>query len=158
MATWIWIMILLIFGFVAFAQPDQVARAPVARVTGEEWEPVTVGQVVGVIVAPNDAPLFVDSLGLDLDDDAYWQPTFADVEAAEVAVADEAGELEHKRQYAGYIENGERKVFINGFCDRIGIDWRERPVLVQDGGDCFFMAVCNVHSGELERFQFNGEA
>lgn len=162
MTTWIWILILLIFGLVAFVQSDdQAARAPVARVSpidNEWWEPVKVDHVEGVIVPAGDAPLFVNSLGLDLDEDAYWRPTAADVEAAEGALAEEAGELEHKRQYAGYIEDGERKIFINGFCDTIGIDWRERPVLVDDGGDCFFTAIYNVERGKLERFRFNGEA
>lgn len=161
MSTWIWILILLLLGFVAFAQPVEVARAPVTRVTApgdEEWRPVTVGDIEGVIVAPSDAGLFVDSLGLELEDDAYWRPTVGDAGAAERALAEEAGELEHMRQYAGFIESGERKIYINGFCDAFGVDWRERPVLVDDGGDCFFMAIYNVDAAELERFRFNGEA
>lgn len=161
MAVWFWILIVLILGFIAFAQPEQVAQGPhVARVTvvTEEWQPVTIGQVEGVILTPDDAPLLVDTLGLDLDGDAYWRPSVADVEAAELALSDRAGELDHDRQYAGYIEDGSRKIYINGFCDASGGDWRERPVIVQDGGDCFFTAIYNVDAGELERFRFNGEA
>lgn len=164
MSTWVWILIVLILGFVAFVQSDdQVAKgSEVARITvpvmSEEWEPVTVGEVEGVIVTPDEAPLLVDSLGLDLDSSAYWLPTPADVEAAERALTDEAGELEHTRQHARYIEDGNRKIYINGFCDASGVEWQERPVLVQDGGDCFFTAIYNVDAGELERFRFNGEA
>lgn len=161
MTIWFWILVALILGFMAFAQPEQVARGPqVARVTvvTEEWRPVTIGQVEGVILTPDDAPQLVDSLGLDLDGDAYWMPTLADVEAAELALTAEAGELDHHRQYAGYIEGGNRKIHINGFCDASESDWRERPVLVQDGGDCFFTAIYNVDAGELQRFRFNGEA
>lgn len=162
MAIWFWILVALILGFMAFAQSEPVARAPVARVTiertSQEWEPVTVGEVEGVIVTPDDAPLLVDSLGLDLDGDAYWFPSAADVKAAELALSDKAGDLDHMRQYAGYIEDGNRKIYINGFCDASGGEWHERPVLVQDGGDCFFTAIYDVDAGELERFRFNGEA
>jgi len=93
-----------------------------------------------------------------LEGDAYWLPGLADIEAAELALSDEVGELDHDRQYAGYIEDGNRKIYINGFCDAPGVDWHERPVLVQDGGDCFFTTIYNVDAGELERFRFNGEA
>ncbi len=161
MSVWIWILILLIFGFVAFAQTDEVAQAPVAApvtVGSEEWRPVTVGDVEGIIVTADDASLFVSSLGLDLDEDAYWRPSRTQVESAEAVLAEEAGVLDHKRQYAGYREGGDRKIFINGFCDTDGNDWRERPVLVQDGGECFFTAIYNVDRDELERFRFNGEA
>lgn len=161
MNAWIWILIVLLFGFLAFGQPDEVARQSVAIQEvqpAQVWQPVSIGDVDGVIVGSGDASLFVDSLGLDLDDDAYWRPAVADVEAAEAALTDEAGELDHMRQYAGYTEDGERKIFINGFCDALGVDWRERPVFVDDGGECFFTAIYNVESGEVERFQFNGQA
>lgn len=161
MSTWLWILILLIFGFVAFVQTDdQVARAPVARgpLVGANWEPVTVGEVEGVIIDPDDASLFIAPLGLDLDRDAYWRPAQAHVEAAETALAEEPRHLNHKRQYVGYVEDGDRKILVNGFCESFGRDWRERPVLVDDGGHCFFTAIYNVDSGELERFRFNGEA
>lgn len=161
MSTWIWILMLSFVGILVADQPAEVAKAPVvAQVAppGDEWEPVSIGDVEGVIVVPGDAPMFVDSLGLDLENDAYWRPTAADVEMAEIALADEAGELEHTRQYAGFMESGERKVSINGFRNAHAVDWRERPVLVDDGGECFFMAIYNVDTDELERFRFNGEA
>lgn len=163
MSTWIWILVLLIFGFVAFVQTDdQVATAPATTVTiaapGAEWRSVTVGEVEGVIVASEDAPLFVDSLGLDLDENAFWRPSATQVATAEAALAEEAGALDHTRQYAGFMESGDRKIFINGFCDDHGIDWRQQPVLVDDGGDCYFTAISNVDTGEIERFRFNGES
>jgi len=140
-SAWIWILILLDFGFLAFDQPDLVARAPVVdrvAVANEEWRSVTLGNVEGVIVAAEDVPLFANSLGLDLDEDAYWRPPRTQVESAEAALADEAGELDHLRQYAGFREGGDRQILINGFRDTHGIEWRERPVLVNDGGGTLF--------------------
>ncbi len=163
MSAWFWILLLIVLGVFAAVQPEEVARAPVSTMPqlvrpDGAWEPVSVGDVEGVIVTQEDAATFLQSLGFDLADDAYWQPALADVETAEAALEAEAGELDHMRQYVGFIEDGDRKILINGFCDALGNDWREQPVLVVDGGDCFFETIFNADRGQLEQFRFNGHA
>lgn len=135
-----------------------VASTPaVVRSEGGEWEEVTVGEIEGVIIPEAAASSLLFGMYPDLDPGDYWTPTLMDVEAAEAAIAAERGQLDHMRQYAGFIEDGERKVFVNGFRDALGIDWTTERVLVDDGGDRFFTAIYNVDRDELEMFRFNGE-
>ena len=148
------IVLIGLFGFAPSGEPDCVGdgegcAAPAAVVTS--WTPVTVDGIEGVVVAEGDGSLFVEA-------DSWWTPSIADVAAAEEAITAAQGPLDHQRQYVGFIDNGEHKVLVNGFCDAFGLDWTTQPILVADGGECFFEAVYNVDTGELEGFQFNGEA
>lgn len=171
----IWIFVIL-FGFLAFGlgsdvdcstSPGGTEECPARRVTvataviqppdGREWEEVSVGEIQGVILPERAASSLLFGTYPDLEYDDYWTPTLTDVEAAEAAIAAEQGQLDHMRQYAGFVENGERKVFVNGLCDAFGTDWTSERILVDDGGDCFFTAVFNVDQSELETFRFNGE-
>lgn len=174
--TWlIWIFVAL-FGLFVFWQAEQpdcstspggTPECPARRVAsstpaviqvdGWEWEEVTVGEIEGVIIPEAAASSLLFGSYPDLEYGDYWTPTLMDVEAAASAIAAEQGELDHMRQYAGFIENGDRKVYVNGFCDALGIDWTSERVLVDDGGDCFFTAICNIEQAELEMFRFNGE-
>ena len=79
--------------------------------------------IEGVIVAETDGPQFIGA-------DGYWTPSVEDVTAVEDAIADEQGELDQVRQYLGYVVDGERKIFVNGFCDDWDTDWRSEPVIV----------------------------
>jgi hypothetical protein len=61
---------------------------------------------------------------------------------------------------------GERKlVYLNAFCKKPedvapmkGGDWRQRPIDVCGGGDCFWSAVYDLLSGEFSDLQVNGIA
>ncbi len=119
------------------------------------WEVVQIGAIEGVIAPEIDGWTFS---WMFTDVDGYWTPSKAEIADAEDAIQHEQGGLEHTRQYVGFLEDGERKIFINGFCDAVGYDWEHEPVLVDDGGDCYFTAVYNVDSEGLEWFTFNGEA
>lgn len=160
------ILIIVLFGTVPFGfghEPEEPECVAVSATTGESsdgcgaapasdsWQLVRIGEVEGVIVTEADAALFVGA-------GAYWTPTLAELQGADAALTWEEGSLEHRRQYAGFIEAGGPKILINGFCDDHGIDWRQTPVLVLDGGDCSFTAVYAVDTDSLERFDFNGEA
>jgi hypothetical protein len=165
------ILIVIIFGiFGAAFDDDPVARSVVVAPEcvaatesteeqadgcgapeNNEWIPVDVGGIQGVIVTESDSPLFTEGEG-------YWTPTVAEIADTEDAIQHEQGGLDHIRQYVGFIEDGERKIYVNGFCDAFGIDWETVPVMVDDGGDCYFTAVYNVDSEGLEWFTFNGDA
>jgi hypothetical protein len=62
------------------------------------------------------------------------------------------------RQYLGLVIDGDRKIYVNGFCDDMGRNWYAEYVAVDDGGDCFFGGMYNVDTAELEYFSFNGFA
>jgi hypothetical protein len=148
------IMILLgVFGFGIAVETEcqSTEDGCVETVTSSSWMTVEIDGVVGVIVAEGDGPLFQAA-------DGFWTPSIDDLEAVEFAIAAAQGELDHLRQYVGYIEGGQRKIYVNGFKDTFGIDWTSEPVVVEDGGESFFQAIYNVDTGELELFMFNGEA
>jgi len=65
----------------------------------------------------------------------------------------------YKRQYVPYTgANGEKKVFVNCFCngiDRLD-DWKERLVEIEDGGYCFFNITINLGTGTCGPLLING--
>jgi hypothetical protein len=64
----------------------------------------------------------------------------------------------YKRQYLGFVLNGQKKIFINFFCDPFNIDWKRQLVSVFDGGDCFFRVTYDVASGTFSDLRLNGYA
>lgn len=144
--NWI-IQILIGLGIVLVFGVSSVESGP--RI-GDGWVAVNVNGHPGVIVSADYAVNFGTGA------DGFWMPSETDVENTELAITEEKGDLAHLRQYAGIIEDGEKKVFVNGFCDDTERNWYAEIVAVDDGGDCFFSAVYNVDAGELEYFRFNG--
>jgi hypothetical protein len=118
--------------------------------TAPGWEAVTVDGHEGVILSEEDA------LRFSWDAEDAWMPAVADIEQAEAAIREQEGDLGHKRQYLGWIVDGERVIYVNGFCDDLGRNWHVEYIAVDDGGDCFFSAMYNVDTDELEYFSFNG--
>jgi len=92
-----------------------------------------------------------------------WAPTMDDLLAAEDAVMEVAAEddrgpfVSGYRQYAGTIEDGERKIAIHSMCKPLE-DWDKHFLLVLDGGPCFWQATYNADTGEVEMFYVNGSA
>ena len=117
---------------------------------GDGWVAVNVNGHPGVIVPADYAVNFGTGA------EEFWMPTESDVVNTELAITEEEGDLAHLRQYAGIVEDGDKKVFVNGFCDDAGRNWYAEIVAVDDGGECFFSALYNVDTGELEYFRFNG--
>ena len=127
-----------------------ISRPEVEPEVGAGWIAVNTNGHPGVIVSEEDAGIFGTGA------ESFWMPSASDIVNVELAIQQDQGDLAHLRQYAGVIEDGERKVFVNGFCDDTGRNWQAEIVAVDDGGDCFFRAMYNVDSGELEYFRFNG--
>lgn len=92
-----------------------------------------------------------------------WTPSMDDLQAAEDAVMTVAAQDERNplpfgyRQYAGIVEDGERKIVIHSMCKRLD-GWGQEFLLVLDGGPCFWQATYNADTGEVETFYVNGQA
>jgi hypothetical protein len=158
MLTWLWLLVaLLVFGvYGVFGSPDGPECATpdgCGQVIVDEWAPVTINGNEGVVLPEGAAPDLIQGSGIE--PAGYWSPHQEDLVAAEDALADQSHGY---RQYAGFIEDGERKIYINAFCDDPGMDWKRNVVFVMDGGACYWQAVYNVDTGEVEMLIVNGEA
>jgi hypothetical protein len=130
-----------------------VVSIGVSDVPVREWPFVRVNGNDGVILPAGNAPELVKWSGVE--PEGYWYPRQEHLRAAEDALDDQS---RGHRQYAGFIESGERKIYINAFCDDLGIDWKRSVVVVADGGPCYWQAIYNVTTDEVEMLVVNGEA
>jgi hypothetical protein len=108
-----------------------------------------------------------------------WLPRQADVQALESRLGRISSLLSgglvrqrrisnpsrYYRQYVGIVVGDRKLIYLNAFCDkpedvvvRQDGDWRQHPVDVCDGGDCFWSAVYDPLSGEFSDLQVNGVA
>lgn len=139
-----WFWLIVVVAVIGFGASDVPVR---------EWTSVRVNGNEGVILLPGAAPELIQGSGVE--PEGYWHPRQEHLLAAEDALADQS---QGHRQYAGFIENGERKVYINAFCDDLGIDWKRNVVFVADGGPCYWQAIYNVTTDEIEMLVVNGQA
>jgi hypothetical protein len=137
----------------------------------DTYQKIKIGKVEGAIVPRERGEDFVKALTGTARKD-FWTPVKEDVRKLEEKiefhlrkVSDKRSPAlwsklaEYKRQYAGIVENGRRKIYANFFCDRAKItDWKTRPVAVEDGGDCFFQIKYDVDTGTFSDLYINGEA
>ena len=66
---------------------------------------------------------------------------------------------EYKIQYVPYLNaNGQKEVWINGFCNDFESDWKNQILSVFDGGNCFFTIRLNLETGECLEIGTNGYA
>jgi hypothetical protein len=71
--------------------------------------------------------------------------------------------IELKRYYRQYIvvfnKRGEKEVWVNCFCNIHSLDnWREKPVIMMGGGNCFFNVRINLTRKSYSGFMVNGLA
>ena len=155
----------LLGGLAAWAAevPDTGAsKMTYAAVRGDGFE--------GVIVPAERAPDFwKDATGLDAE--GAWTPgssAITELEAAlpaflKSAPPERSPELwkklpDYKRQYVGLLIKGHKTIYANYFCRASGdSDWTKAPVLVDDGGDCYFQVQYDVESKAFSDLQVNGE-
>ncbi len=67
----------------------------------------------------------------------------------------------YSKYYKQYIPvvnvKGEKEVWVNCFCpDYKASDWKKEPVLVLDGGACFFSLKINLTTNSIYYFQVHG--
>ncbi len=151
----------LIDELIPIASPDEQPLA---------WTPVSGVGYEGVIVDALSAADF--AIWVTGEEAAgSWEPSPDDVATLEAALpaflatAPRATDrmrqelASYKRQYAGIIDSDFRQVIIvNAFCDAGIDDWQSEPVLVLDGGDCFFYVTYDPLAGTFSRLMVNGEA
>jgi hypothetical protein len=66
---------------------------------------------------------------------------------------------DYRRQYVAVVtDKGERAVWVNFFCEDIGVEWRKEILTVKDGGNCFFELVIDVNKRKAYELSPNGEA
>jgi hypothetical protein len=152
-----WIIVLLFLSFLLFGTSGPVAQSPNIAVA-TVGAPPPLSSTVEINGNPG-VVLDVASYSHDLQG---WTPAEDDLQAAEDAVlaapaGDREPEIEGYRQYVGIVENGERKIIVNSMCDEME-GWDEQYIMVMDGGSCFWNAVYNVETGELESLIVNGDA
>ena len=63
---------------------------------------------------------------------------------------------EYQRQYIGLEREDRQIIYGNYFCDSGRVNWREKLVIVEDGGDCFFQVEYDVESEVFIKLQVNG--
>ncbi len=151
-------LILLILAVASFGAASDVELDMPAR----EWHAVTIEGHDGVVIPRQEARELMGD-----NQQGIWLPSEERLAEAEramrgVAKVDHRGEtvrpeLDGYRQYLGFIEDGDRKIAINSFCTEIS-SWRSQYVMVMDGGNCFWGAVYNVDTGEVEGVRINGDA
>ncbi|MBS1507963.1 MAG: hypothetical protein JSS79_15085 [Bacteroidetes bacterium] len=65
---------------------------------------------------------------------------------------------EYGRQYIAAIENGQKVVYGNFFCEPTWYKRRKKQlVIANDGGNCYFSMKINLATGELYDFMENGK-
>lgn len=93
-----------------------------------------------------------------------WEPTEAEVDDLLTALPATASKHiskdldEYHAQFVGIGESTGKRIFGNFFCDDASKDWKTEPVVVQDGGDCFFQVSYDPDTGDFGGFFVNGEA
>lgn len=93
--------------------------------------------------------------------------TIAKMESDLAKLPSQASGIEHitafERQYTGLVLRGGRHViYINAFPSHAGgtgrDSWREKAVVVCDGGPAFWGAVYDTQTRQFSQFAFNGPA
>jgi hypothetical protein len=64
----------------------------------------------------------------------------------------------YKRQYVGVLDHGRPLIHASFFCEAPAGDWHRTPVIVDDGGDCYFQVDYDVHKRRFESIAVNGGA
>lgn len=105
--------------------------------------------------------------------DTYWMPTEEDVANLENGLTtflkesnstyqDTAAILErlpdYTRQYFGLVRANEELIYANFFCGGETHDWLETPVVVDDGGNCYFQVLFNAEANTYLSLSVNGES
>ena len=64
------------------------------------------------------------------------------------------------RQYIGVTKNRQKVIYLNAFCkpDSFGERCKKEPIIVKDGGSCYFQVYFNPAKKEFIHLNYNGQA
>ncbi len=136
----------------------------------EPFEVVKTEEFEGVIVPREKASDFMKAFS-GIEEKDTWTPGRTDVLKLErgiesflkKAAPKESQDLwtkirTYKRQYVGITRKGRKAIFVNFFCGTFDLSWKDAPVVVEDGGDCFFNVLYDPASAAFSDLRINGEA
>ncbi len=104
-------------------------------------------------------------------DRGTWQPTKEDLNGAEANLWQISGlkaegwhsdiRIDHPkkyfRQYVAIILGSQKRIYINAFCNEQALSyWRDRLVVVSDGGTCFWQAMYDPATKKFSNLRING--
>ncbi|MFL5762268.1 MAG: hypothetical protein ACJ789_21420 [Thermomicrobiales bacterium] len=141
--------------------------------TATGWIPVQGEGYEGVIV-PQERVEELTDVYVGKPIEGAWSPTAEDIAALEQSLPSYEQTIEgstpglsgdfifrlpsYKRQYAGFILGGRKLILVNATCKGDDLSWRARPLIVMDGGDCFFRVTYDPAAGTYADFEINGTA
>lgn len=64
----------------------------------------------------------------------------------------------YRRQYLGIVRGDREVVFASFFCETHRKDWTRKPIVVDDGGDCYFRIEYDPQTLTFSHLEINGEA
>ncbi len=145
--------------------------APFERVLGPGYALVATGGAYGIIIDERFAPRFLPPTeGQHVE---TWTPARQDVAVAEMLVRPfrpaDAGSADQRslkqtpenlvsRTWFGAVVDGQRRLFVDGYCSG-GIPARPLyPLRVEDGGACYWNATIDAERWEVLQYVENGEA
>jgi hypothetical protein len=108
-------------------------------------------------------------VGADMPKGPYWLPSFEIVASVDSALAKELSSPQNRyvprkqvnsyaygMQLLGITRNGQKVVYVNGFCDWERFSPRKEWVWVVDGGGCYFSFWLDAETKKVTQFRFNG--
>jgi hypothetical protein len=99
-----------------------------------------------------------------------WQPTKADIDGLEANLSKVSAlkaegwpstiRIDHPqqyfRQYVAILRGGQRRIYVNAFCDeQLRSEWRDRLVVVNDGATCFWQALYDPTIKKFSNLRIN---
>lgn len=106
-----------------------------------------------------------------VESDGFWTPSEDDIFKLEEGLAEYLSQNssyffsqppawerlnEYQRQFIGLERGGRQIIYGNYFCNSGGVNWWEKLVIVEDGGDCFFQIEYDVESEMFIKLLVNG--
>lgn len=156
--------------FIALAL-SQGHVAPFDRALGPGYTLVATDDAYGIVIDARFAPRFLGPA--DRKDAAGWTPTRSDIVAAEQLLRprrpagfDAVGgnQLKHtpeslvSRTWYGAVIDGQRLLFVDGYCSGGMPSQPLTPTLVLDGGSCYWYATIDADTWDVLSYSENGEA
>ena len=148
----------------------QPAQPTALEQTGGQGQPSQDLQGAGfeaVIIPEGQAPQYIQAM-FGHQESAYWTPSQDDIlkmeEQLKIYLQNVVGQnvlkdlSSYKRQYIGVVKEESKFLLGNYFCEASGIDWKQQPVIVDDGGNCYFQAELDMDSRQIIYFMVNGES